>query len=63
MWKQKIAGLQIPYTHIFIDDKIVSQLKEILSASTGFPAHVVTDVNGKINSKVIGHMGYLNRES
>jgi len=63
LWKQKVANLQIPGTHIFVEDKIVSQLKEMLNASTGFPAYVVMDVNGKVNSKVITHMGYLNRES
>ena len=63
LWKQKVADLQIPGTHVFVDDKIVSQLKEMLNASTGFPAYVVMDVNGKVNSKIITHMGYLNRES
>lgn len=63
LWKQKVADLQIPGTHVFVDDKIVSQLKEMLNANTGFPAYVVMDVNGKINSKIISHMGSLNRES
>ncbi|TCC90365.1 redoxin domain-containing protein [Pedobacter frigiditerrae] len=63
LWKQKVADLQVPGVHIFVNDKIVTQLKEMLNAGTGFPAYVVMDVNGKINSKVITHMGYLNRES
>jgi thiol-disulfide isomerase/thioredoxin len=63
LWKQKIAELQIPGTHIFMDDKVVTGLKEMLNASAGFPAYVVMDVNGKTNSKVMSHMSGLDRES
>jgi thiol-disulfide isomerase/thioredoxin len=63
LWKTKVADLQIPGTHIFMDEKIVAQLKSMFNATGGFPAYVVMDVNGKINPKSITRMGMLSRES
>lgn len=63
LWKNKVADLQIPGTHIFVEDKIVTQIKEMLNANSGFPAYVVMDMNGKVNPKVVTRMGALNRES
>ncbi len=63
LWKNKVADLQIPGTHIFMSEKIIAQLKNMLNASTGYPAYVAIDINGKINPKVITRMGSLNRES
>jgi hypothetical protein len=41
----------------------LAQLRTILNAEGGFPTYVAIDMNGKANSKVINHMGALNRES
>jgi len=62
IWKNKVAELQIPGTHIFVDDKVISQLKALLNATGGFPAYVVIDANGKVNTKAISRMEILNRE-
>jgi thiol-disulfide isomerase/thioredoxin len=63
IWKNKVAELQIPGTHIFVDDKIITKLKVVLSAASGFPAYVVIDANGKVNTKAISRMELLNRDS
>ena len=63
IWKNKVADLEISGTHIFVDDKIITQLKSTLNAKGGFPSYVVIDINGKINPKIISRMEYLNRES
>ncbi|MEJ5996518.1 TlpA disulfide reductase family protein [Pedobacter sp. Du54] len=62
-WKNKVADLQIPGTHIFVDEKIIAQLKGLFNASSGFPAYVVMDAKGQVNAKSITRMGALNRES
>ena len=38
VWKNKIADLQIPGTHIFADDKLVSELQSKFNAEKGFQA-------------------------
>lgn len=53
----------MPGTHIFVDDKIITQLKATLNATGGFPAYVVIDANGKVNTKAISRMENLNRDS
>jgi thiol-disulfide isomerase/thioredoxin len=63
IWKNKVAELEIPGTHIFVDEKIIAQLKVILNATSGFPAYVVIDANGKFNNKAISRMENLNRDS
>ena len=63
IWKNKVAELQMPGTHIFVDDKIITQLKATLNATGGFPAYVVIDSNGKVNTKAISRMESLNRDS
>jgi len=62
-WKNKIADLQIPGTHFFMNEKIVTQLKNMLNANSGYPAYVTIDKLGKINPKAITRMESLNRES
>jgi thiol-disulfide isomerase/thioredoxin len=62
-WKTKVADLQIPGTHFFMNEKLIAQLTNMLNASAGYPAYVTIDSKGKINSKVITRMDGLNRES
>ncbi|MBL4675856.1 MAG: redoxin family protein [Mucilaginibacter sp.] len=62
-WKNRIGDLGIPGTHIFVNDKIIDKLKSALNASSGFPAYVVTDVNGKIRLSGITSIGGLDKES
>lgn len=62
-WKNRVAELQIPGTHIFVNEKIIAQLKTAFNAEGGFPTYVVVDVNGKVNAKAITRMESLNRET
>ena len=59
LWKNKITELKIPGIHIFVSEKIIAQLKDILNASAGYPSYASIDVNGKI----IISMTSLNHES
>lgn len=62
-WKDKVVGLELPGTHIFMDDKIVSELKSSFNnVGAGFPTYVVIDVNGKLRPKAIQWMNSLDRE-
>jgi thiol-disulfide isomerase/thioredoxin len=63
LWKKKVAEMQIPGTHIFINEKVLSRLRTLLNAEGGFPTYIAIDIHGKANSKAITHMGSLNRES
>lgn len=63
LWKKKIAEMQIPGIHVFINEKVLSQLRTILNAEGGFPTYVAIDINGKASSKAITQMESLNRES
>jgi len=63
IWKNRVADLQLPGTHIYVNDKIITQLKTAFNATSGFPAYVIVDINGKANSKAISRMEMLNRES
>lgn len=63
LWKKNIVQMELPGTHVFINEKVLAQLRTILNAEGGFPTYVAVDMNGKANSKVISHMGALNRES
>lgn len=63
LWKKKIAEMQIPGIHIFINEKVLAGIRAILNAEGGFPTYVAVDINGKANSKIITRMGALNRES
>lgn len=62
LWKKKVLEMQIPGTHIFINEKVLAQLRTILNTDGGFPTYVAVDINGKANSKVISHMASLDRE-
>lgn len=62
IWKKKVAELEIPGIHIYVEDKIVSQLKRALNAEGGFPTYVVIEANGKTSSKAISRMEMLDRE-
>jgi len=63
VWKNRVADLQLPGTHIYVNDKIITQLKEAFNATSGFPSYVVVDINGKANPKAVFRMQELNRES
>ena len=62
LWKNKIGDLQIPGTHIFVNDKIITKLKTAFNSDGGFPTYVVIDLNGKVNQKRITQMGVLDRD-
>ncbi|WDF80062.1 TlpA disulfide reductase family protein [Mucilaginibacter sp. KACC 22773] len=63
IWKNRIGEMQIPGTHIYVNDKIIARLKTVLNAEGGFPTYVVIDVNGKVNKSKITRMEALDRES
>lgn len=62
IWKNKVVGLELPGTHIFMDEKLVEELKSRFNnAGSGFPTYVVIDVNGKLRPKAIQWMNSLDR--
>lgn len=63
IWKNKIVEMEIPGTHIFVNEKLIAQLKNLLNAGSGFPAYVVIDMQSKTNPNIIKSMQGLNRES
>ncbi|GAC1564360.1 MAG: hypothetical protein NVS3B13_40640 [Mucilaginibacter sp.] len=63
LWKNRIGDMQIPGTHIYVNDKIISRLKTALNAEGGFPTYVVININGKANQTKITNMGDLDRDS
>lgn len=63
IWKNRIGDMQIPGTHIYVNDKIISRLKTAFNAEGGFPTYVVIDVNGKVNQTKITAMSALDRDS
>ena len=54
-WKNKIAELSIPGTHIFVDEKIENELMGMFQAG-GFPSYRFIDKNGKYKPGVIKWM-------
>jgi thiol-disulfide isomerase/thioredoxin len=62
VWKNKIADLQLPGTHIFADDKLVSELQRKFNSEGGFPTYVVIDINGNLKPKAIEWMHTLDRD-
>lgn len=63
VWRNRIGNMQIPGTHIYVNDKIIARLKTAFNSEGGFPTYVVIDINGKVNRKKITFMQSLNRES
>ena len=63
LWKKRIATMEIPGTHIFVNEKIVAQLKTAFNVEGGFPTYVAIDINGQVKPNAITYMGALNRES
>lgn len=62
-WKRNIVKLEVPGTHIYMDEKIVEALKTTFeNAGAGFPTYVVIDINGKLRPNAIQSMGMLDRE-
>lgn len=62
-WKNKVAALQIPGTHIFVNDKIVTRLMAAFNAGGGFPTYVLIDAKGQVKPKAISYMQSLDRAS
>lgn len=63
VWENKIAELQLPGTHIFMDEKIVEELKSSFNnAGSGFPTYVVIGANGNLRPKAIQRMESLDRD-
>jgi thiol-disulfide isomerase/thioredoxin len=63
IWKNKIAELQLPGTHIFMNEKIVETLKSSFNnPGAGFPTYVVININGKLRPKAIQWMQPMDRE-
>ena len=63
IWKNKVAEIQLPGTHIFVDDKVITELKTMLGATGGFPSYVVINAKGKVDAKAISRIEGLNRET
>jgi thiol-disulfide isomerase/thioredoxin len=51
-WRQKIAELKIPGTHIFVDENIENSLMDLFSGE-GFPTYVLIDSRGTYNSQFL----------
>jgi thiol-disulfide isomerase/thioredoxin len=63
VWKNKIVELTLPGIHIFMDEKIVEELKSSFNnAGSGFPTYVVLDINGKFRPKAIQWMQSLDTD-
>ncbi len=62
LWKKRIIEARLPGTHIYADDKIITELKNKLNARSGFPAYVVIDINGKNSGTAINWMSEMDRE-
>ncbi|MES2517206.1 MAG: TlpA disulfide reductase family protein [Bacteroidota bacterium] len=54
-WKNKIAELEIPGTHIFVDERIENELMELFQA-TGYPSYRFIDKMGKYKPGAINWM-------
>lgn len=61
-WKNHVVDLKAPGTHIFVKDAIVTELKRIFNAESGFPAYVVIDLQGNASASKIRFMGELDRD-
>lgn len=59
-WKSKIAELEIPGTHIFVEDAIENELMKLFSAS-GFPSIVFIDRKGVYKPGVIKMISMTDR--
>lgn len=59
-WKSKIAELEVPGTHIFVEDAIENELMKLFSAS-GFPSIVFIDRNGVYKPGVINRMSMTDK--
>lgn len=62
VWKNKVAEMEIPGTHIFVEDKIIVELRKRLDASGGYPAYVIIDKAGNIHPKRINSIREVNRD-
>ncbi|QEC51829.1 thiol-disulfide isomerase/thioredoxin [Anseongella ginsenosidimutans] len=62
LWKNKVAELKIPGTHIFVADRIIAGLKSRMDAGGGYPAYVLVDSRGNINARRINGLSEINRD-
>ncbi|GAB3929022.1 TlpA family protein disulfide reductase [Mucilaginibacter myungsuensis] len=62
-WKNKVAAMQIPGTHVFVDDSVLAKIRAAFNTSGGFPTYVAIDINGQIKPKAVGHMQFETPES
>ncbi|MFT4154494.1 TlpA family protein disulfide reductase [Parafilimonas sp.] len=62
LWKNKIAALEVPGTHIFMSEKIFEELKNNLGLGSGVPAYAVIDKDGKLRSNAIQWMESMDRD-
>jgi thiol-disulfide isomerase/thioredoxin len=63
LWNNKVLGLEVPGTHIFMNEKMVEALKsKFNNAGSGFPTFVVIDINGKLRPNAVQRMELTDRE-
>lgn len=62
LWKKRIIEAKIPGTHVYVNDKIITELKNKFNARSGFPAYVVIDIKGKSSATAIDWMGDMDRD-
>lgn len=63
IWKKKVTELEVPGTHIFMDDKILQELQNSLTiGGAGFPTYIVIGIKGKLRRGAISEMGGMNRD-
>jgi thiol-disulfide isomerase/thioredoxin len=59
-WKSKISELQIPGTHIFVEETIETDLMNLFSVN-GFPSYVFINTNGNFIPKAIERPSMTNK--
>jgi protein-disulfide isomerase-like protein with CxxC motif len=54
-WINKVAELEQPGTHIFVENNVISELLSLFNGA-GFPTYAVIKPNGEIDTKAISWM-------
>lgn len=60
-WINKVAELEQPGTHLFVENNLISELFSLFNRS-GFPTYVVIKPNGEIDTKAISWMSGVTLE-
>lgn len=60
-WENKITEIQQPGTHLFVDNKIISELFTLFNRG-GYPTYVAIKPNGEIDTKSISWISQLKIE-